>query len=215
MSFVRAGKTGAFGLPTNRIFIKSGFKYFSSFFCDFTFGTSLAHMFPRNLLRKFYSDKGAMIMATTDADNVISTLNTLIQTCRDAADGFREAAQGVKNDELQQLMTRYSEQRTQFVSELQDEVRKLGAEPENSGSIAASLHRGWINIREALQGNDDTAVINECERGEEVAVDSYRDALKQALPSDVMSMVERQYMQIREAHDRIQSLGNISSAATS
>lgn len=152
-------------------------------------------------------------MATTDADNVISTLNNLIQTCKDGADGFREAGQGIKKDDLRELMMRYSEQRSNFISELQDEVRKLGAEPESSGSVAASLHRSWINIREALQSNDETAVLNECERGEEVAVDAYQDALKQALPSDVMSIVERQYMQIREAHDRIKNLGNVSNAA--
>jgi uncharacterized protein (TIGR02284 family) len=154
-------------------------------------------------------------MATTDNDNLISTLNTLIQTCKDGAEGYREAAQGVNSSDLRDLFTRYSQQRAQFTTELQDEVRKLGSEPETSGSIAASLHRSWINIREALQGNDESAVLNECERGEDSAVDSYQDALKQALPSDVMSIVERQYMQIREAHDRIKSLRNVSNAAAS
>jgi uncharacterized protein (TIGR02284 family) len=152
-------------------------------------------------------------MATND--DTISTLNNLIQTCKDGADGFREAAQGVKSDDLRDLFTRYAQQRAQFTSELQDEVRKLGAEPETSGSIAASLHRGWINIREALQGNDESAVLNESERGEDVAIDAYQDALKQALPSDIMSIVERQYMQIREAHDRVKSLRNVTNAASS
>lgn len=154
-------------------------------------------------------------MATSDNDNTISTLNNLIQTGKDGTDGFREAAEGVGTSDLRDLFTRYSQQRAQFVTELQDEVRKLGAEPETSGSIAASLHRGWINIREALQGNDENAVLNEVERGEDVAVDSYQDALKQALPADVMSVVERQYMQIREAHDRIKSLKNIANSASS
>lgn len=154
-------------------------------------------------------------MASSDNDNVISTLNNLIQTCKDGADGFREAAEGVKSDDLRDLFTRYTQQRAQFTSELQDEVRKLGGEPETSGSIAASLHRGWINIRETLQGNDESAVLNECERGEDVAVDAYQDALKQSLPSDIMTIVERQYMQIREAHDRVKSLRNVTNAASS
>lgn len=153
-------------------------------------------------------------MAATN-DDTISTLNDLIQTCKDGADGFREAAQGVQTSDLRDLFTRYSQQRAQFITELQDEVRKLGGEPETSGSISASLHRGWINIREALQGNDENAVLNECERGEDVAVDSYRDAMKQALPSDILSVIERQYMQVREAHDRVKSLRNMSNAASS
>jgi uncharacterized protein (TIGR02284 family) len=148
-------------------------------------------------------------------DDVISTLNNLIQTAKDGADGFREAANGVQTSDLRDLFTRYSQQRAQFVTELQDEVRKLGGEPETGGSIAASLHRGWINIREALQGNDENAVLNESERGEDVAVDAYQDALKQTLPSDVQSVIERQYMQVKEAHDRIRSLRNMSNAASS
>lgn len=154
-------------------------------------------------------------MATDVNDNTISTLNNLIQTCKDGVDGFREAAQGVKSDDLRDLFSRFADQRSQFLSELQDEVRKLGTEPQTSGSIAASFHRGWINIREALQGNDEQAVLSECERGEEVAVDAYQDAMKQALPSDILSIVERQYMQIREAHDRIKSLVNMTNAASS
>lgn len=151
----------------------------------------------------------------SDTDNIVSTLNNLIQTCKDGAEGFREASQGINSEDLRDLFLRYSQQRAQFVTELQDEVRKLGKEPETSGSIAASLHRGWINIREAFQANNENAVLTECERGEDVAVDSYQDALKTALPSDILSVVERQYMQIREAHDRVKSLRNITNAAAS
>jgi uncharacterized protein (TIGR02284 family) len=153
-------------------------------------------------------------MADTN-DAVISTLNNLIQTCKDGTDGYREAADAVNSSDLRDIFTRYSQQRAQFSTELQDEVRKLGGEPEKSGSIAASLHRGWINIREALTSSDESAVLTECERGEDVAVDAYRDAMKEALPADILSVIERQYMQVREAHDRIKGLRNMSNAAAS
>ena len=76
-------------------------------------------------------------MATT-SDNVISTLNNLIETCKDGENGFSTAAEGVENSELQELFEKYSEQRKQFVSELQAEVRRLGGDPESTGSVAAS-----------------------------------------------------------------------------
>ncbi len=152
-------------------------------------------------------------MATTD--DTISTLNNLVQTCKDGANGFRVAAEGVQTSDLRDAFTRYAQQRSQFATELQDEVRKLGGDPETSGSVAASLHRGWINIREALSGNDEKAVLNEAERGEDVAVSSYQDAMKQALPADVLSIIQRQYMQVKEAHDRVKSLRNMSNAASS
>src|SRR5829696_5941992 len=115
-------------------------------------------------------------------DNVISTLNNLIETCKDSEDGFRTAADGVKNSELKTLFLTYSQQRAQFAAELQNEVRNLGGDPEDAGSVAASLHRGWINIKSTVTGEDEGAVISECERGEDSAVKNYREALDESLP---------------------------------
>jgi uncharacterized protein (TIGR02284 family) len=139
-------------------------------------------------------------------DDVISTLNNLIETCKDGQNGFQTAAEGVKNSELKTLFHTYAQQRAQFAGELQGEVRRLGGDPEQTGSVAATLHRGWINIKSAVTGEDENAVISECERGEDSAVSNYKDALQADLPADVRSIVERQYTQVKEAHDRIRAL---------
>jgi uncharacterized protein (TIGR02284 family) len=145
-------------------------------------------------------------------EEVISTLNDLIETCRDGQNGFQTAAEGVNNSELKQLFYFYSQQRASFVGELQDEVRRLGGDPENSGSVAASLHRGWIDIKSAVTGSDDGSVISECERGEDAAVSNYHDALSKDLPADVRSVVERQFAEVKKAHDRIRTLQRASGA---
>lgn len=145
-------------------------------------------------------------------EEVISTLNNLIETCRDGQNGFQTAAEGVNNTELKQLFYHYSQQRASFVGELQDEVRRLGGDPENSGSVAASLHRGWIDIKSAVTGKDDGSIISECERGEDSAVSNYRDALENDLPANVRSTVERQFAEVKQAHDRIRSLERSSGA---
>jgi uncharacterized protein (TIGR02284 family) len=147
-----------------------------------------------------------------DNDKVISTLNNLIETCRDGQNGFQTAADGVKSGELKQLFYGYSQERARFVGELQDEVRRLGGDPENTGSVAASLHRGWIDIKSAITGKDDDAIISECERGEDAAVSNYHDALENDLPANVRSIVERQYASVKQAHDRIRSLERASGA---
>ena len=141
-----------------------------------------------------------------DKDDVISTLNNLIETCKDGQNGFQTAADGVKNSELKTLFHTYAQQRAQFAGELQGEVRRLGGDPEKTGSIAATLHRGWIDIKSAVTGEDENAVIAECERGEDSAVKNYQDAINGGLPDDVRSIVERQYTQVREAHDRVRTL---------
>ena len=145
---------------------------------------------------------------------VISTLNHLIETCRDGQQGFLTAAEGVQRGDLKQLFHGYSQQRAGFVGQLQDEVRRLGGEAEDSGSVAASLHRGWIDIKSAVTGHDDNAIIAECERGEDSAVRNYKDALTdESLPSDVRTVVERQYAAVQAAHDRIRSLERATGAA--
>ncbi|HEY6188367.1 MAG TPA: PA2169 family four-helix-bundle protein [Pyrinomonadaceae bacterium] len=151
----------------------------------------------------------------TDNDNAISTLNNLIETCKDGQNGFQAAADGVKNGDLKTLFHTYSQQRAQFAGELQTEVSRLGGDPEQTGSVAASLHRGWINIKSAVTGEDEAAVISECERGEDSAVRNYEDALAdEDLPADIRSIVERQFAQVREAHDRIRSLEKATGASS-
>lgn len=150
-----------------------------------------------------------------DNSNVVSTLNNLIQTNKDGENGFNEAAQGVEGTDLKDLFIRYAQQRSQFAGELQDEVSKIGGDPANAGSVAASLHRSWIDIKSVVTGKDEGAILSECERGEDYAVDAYQNALKQALPSDINSVIERQYLQIKEAHDRIKGLRNMSNSASS
>jgi uncharacterized protein (TIGR02284 family) len=144
-------------------------------------------------------------MAMTN-NEVISVLNNLIETCRDGHDGFRSAADGVTDPALKGLFEQYSHQRAQFVDELQDEVLRLGGNPQQRGSVAAALHRGWINIKSAVTGKDEQNILAEAERGEDSAIRNYEDALNSNLPPDVVSLVLRQYNIIRQAHDRVRSL---------
>lgn len=143
---------------------------------------------------------------TASNDDVISTLNGLIETCKDGQDGFKEAAEGVERSDLKSLFYEFSQQRAQFAGELQSIVQTLGGDPEKSGSVAAALHRGWINIKSAVTGKDEGAILSECERGEDSAKNNYKSALEEALPANVMETVQTQYAAVIAAHDRIKAL---------
>jgi uncharacterized protein (TIGR02284 family) len=138
--------------------------------------------------------------------DAIGVLNDLIQTCRDGQDGFHTAADGVEDPNLKRLFTSYAQQRAEFTEELQREVRQLGGDAERSGHAAGAVHRGWINVKAAVTGKDDGAIISECERGEDIAKRNYQNALEETLPSDVRLLIERQYMQVKDAHDHVRSL---------
>jgi uncharacterized protein (TIGR02284 family) len=149
-------------------------------------------------------------MASTE--QAVSTLNSLIETCRDGQEGFKTAAEGVDNAELKELFYSYSQQRAGFVGELQDEVRRLGGEPDTTGSVTASLHRGWMGLRAAVTGGDEASVLAECERGEDAALSSYRAAFNVDLPASCRQMVERQFAEIKEAHNHIRNLDRAAGA---
>lgn len=145
-------------------------------------------------------------MSTKTNDHAISVLNDLIQTCKDGQEGFQTASEGVKSTSLKSLFSQYSLQRAQFAGVLQQEVNRLGGSPETGGSVSASLHRGWINIKSAVTGSDESAIVAECERGEDAARDAYQRALKEHLPVDVRSMVESQFVEVKQGHDKVRSL---------
>ena len=136
----------------------------------------------------------------------VTILNKLIETCKDGEEGYRTAARSMANSDLKVLFTSYAEQRAQFAAELQAEVRRLGADPEKSGSLAAALHRGWTNLKSIVAGAEEAAIIAECERGEDTAQKSYQEALGQSLPADVHAIVSRQLASIKEAHHRVHAL---------
>jgi uncharacterized protein (TIGR02284 family) len=147
-------------------------------------------------------------MATTTImtrEEVISVLNNLIETCRDGQTGFQTAAEGVANPSLKESFFQYAQQRGLFVTELQEEVRGLGGDPQTTGSVAAALHRGWINIKSAVTGQDEHNILEECERGEDSAMKNYQDALRQPLPPNIINLINRQYQDVVITHNTIRS----------
>ncbi len=146
-------------------------------------------------------------------DDVISTLNNLIETCKDGQNGFQTAAEGVERSDLKSLFYELGQQRSQFAGELQTLVRELGGDPESTGSTSAAVHRGWINIKSLITGKDETAILNEAERGEDVAKAAYEKATKEQLPSNVASVVQQQATQVKAAHDRVRDLRDAMSNA--
>ena len=139
-------------------------------------------------------------------EELIESLNGLIQTCRDAENGFQTAADHIKDSDLKMLFRQWSIQRAQFASELEGEVRQLGGTPAKTGSVSAAFHRGWMNIKSIVTGGRDEAIIAECERGEDTALENYQRVLKNNLPPNVLPVVKHQFTELKRSHDRIRDL---------
>jgi uncharacterized protein (TIGR02284 family) len=138
---------------------------------------------------------------------IISVLDELIETLKDGQQGYRQAAEHVSDPKLKSLFRDYSDQRSRFATALQTEARKFGEnKPEDDSSTAGALHRGWIDLKSAVTGGDEHAILAECERGEDSAVEEFEKAVEDGLPPALQEVVSRQYAEIKAAHDRIKDL---------
>lgn len=144
-----------------------------------------------------------------DNNDVIAILNELIETSKDGEEGFRSSAENVDDARLRDFFMRRSNEVGESVRELQALVSSLGGVPVNATSIGGSLHRRWMDIKTALTANDNVAVLNETERGEDVALAAYRDALEIDLPHPIRAVVVRQLEGVKRNHDLVKQLRDI------
>lgn len=148
-----------------------------------------------------------------DIKDVIETVNDLVETCKDGEYGFRRCAERVEAPALKQALGRHAEECEKSATELQNIITQLGGTAETGGTAMGAVHRGWVSVRDALSGNSDLAVLEECERGEDAALERYRGALEEALPPHVRNIVERQYEGVKRNHIEIRTLRNEARAA--
>ncbi|MFC5696271.1 PA2169 family four-helix-bundle protein [Pseudomonas sp. GCM10022186] len=146
---------------------------------------------------------------TDDRQDIIRTLNTLIETCKDGEAGFKACATDVERQDLQQLFLERSKECGSAASELQRSVLELGGKPQQGSSISGDLHRRWVDLKALVTGKDEAAVLDEAERGEDVARKHYAEALRQPLPSEIRAMVQRQYEGVLRNHDEIRALRDV------
>lgn len=141
-----------------------------------------------------------------DKKEAVSTLNDLIETCKDGEEGFKTCAEDVRDSNLQSFFLQRARLCADGAQELKGLVRALGEEPETSSSVSGTLHRRWVDIKSAIMGKDEVSVLNECERGEDIAIESYRSALEKDLPPEVRNVVERQFHGVQQNHDQVKAL---------
>lgn len=141
-----------------------------------------------------------------DNDDVISVLNNLIETCEDGVRGFRDATQAIGSARAKEVFNTRIEYIERAESDLKAAVRRLGGDPEDRGSATGALHRGWLNLKAAITGHDDEAILAECDRGENAAVERYEDALEKELPPEIRLLVDKQYRGTLQNRDRIREL---------
>lgn len=143
-------------------------------------------------------------------DAVVKALQELLEKNYDAENGFKKAIDDTENSRLKDFLKRQAVQRNRFATEIDFEIRALNESPTESGSVAATLHRTWIDLKSALGGNDDQEVLEECIRGEKASIKEYEEVLKEhKVPAKIEQVLSRQLDDIRETLDKVKSLEDL------
>jgi uncharacterized protein (TIGR02284 family) len=143
----------------------------------------------------------------TDRQDEISTLNTLIATLIDSINGYEDAAANSEAGRFAQLFRERAGERQRVVEDLRAEVRRLGGNPEDDGSFMGATHQRFLDLKAAITGRDDKAIINEVERGEDYLKGKFEAALESGdLSGDTRAAVERCYQSVRAGHDQMSAL---------
>ncbi len=144
-----------------------------------------------------------------DKDKTIDVLNSLIEINNDRIEGYETASKETKDSDLKTLFSHLIQTSEKCKTELINEVQKLGGEPIEGTKISGSFFRAWMDVKAALTGNDRKTILNSCEIGEDVAVETYNKALKNNLEditTEHQTMLIKQYALIKADHDRIKNL---------
>ena len=137
----------------------------------------------------------------------ITTLNTLIATTIDSVNGYEDSAQNIDNERFREIFRQRASERQEVVQKLREEVRRLGGNPEDDGSFMGKAHQRFEDLKAAITGRDEKAIINEVERGEDYLKEKWQAALQSGeLKGESHDLVEQCYQSVKSGHDQISQL---------
>ena len=144
----------------------------------------------------------------TTNEKTIEKLNELIQINEDRKEGYRKAREQSEDLSLQSLFDQFANQSGKNIVDLGVAVESYGGVPNNDTSISGDAYRAWMDVKDALTTNQRKTVLASCERGEDAAVGTYRNVLKdsEALDNNLIGLISMQSRDIEKAHDQIKSL---------
>jgi uncharacterized protein (TIGR02284 family) len=162
-----------------------------------------------------FTTSGSIRMTDHNHSDEISTLNTLIATTIDSITGYENSAKDIDSGRFREIFRQRADERQRVVQDLRDEVRRLGGDPEEGGSFMGKAHQRFEDLKSAVTGGDDQAIIDEVERGEDYLKGKFETALSGGtLSGETRAIVERCYQSVRSGHDQISQLKHGMEAGT-
>ena len=146
-------------------------------------------------------------MGERNSGHDITVLNTLIATLLDSVEGYTKAAGDIENARLGTIFADRARERRDVAAQLQAVVTQLGGEAEDDTSTMGAIHRTFFDLKTAITGRDNEAIVNEVERGEDYLKAKFETAMKNVdLSPTARAAVDTAWTSVRAGHDQMSQI---------
>jgi len=140
-------------------------------------------------------------------EKLSEVLSDLVQINNDRIEGYLKASDKTDDPDLKALFQRMIDESRTYVTQLNQELARMGADVETGTTVSGKIYRAWMDVKAIFTGHDRHTVLSNCEAGEDAAQRAYRTALEdEDLPAYLREMVVEQQKTLRASHDQIKAL---------
>ncbi|MBN8642990.1 MAG: PA2169 family four-helix-bundle protein [Flavobacteriales bacterium] len=144
-----------------------------------------------------------------DNEKKIEVFNSLIVINNDRIEGYKTAEAEAQETDLKMLFSDMMETSVKNRKELVEEVKNLGGTPDEGTRVTGKFFRVWMDVKAAFTGNDRKTILDSCEYGEDVILETYKKTLiqdHQDTNSSEQAMLNKQYSLLKSDHDKVKQL---------
>ena len=136
----------------------------------------------------------------------IEVLNSLIVINNDRIEGYKTAEAEAKETDLKMLFSDLMTTSVQNRKQLVEEIILLGGTPDEGTRITGKFFRVWMDVKAAFTGNDRKTILDSCQYGEDVILETYKEAMIKEhfeIDANEENMLTKQFKLLKADHRKI------------
>lgn len=143
-------------------------------------------------------------MKIDNLDQIRNSLQDLIYRLQDAEKGFQEIRKASNNLIVNKWLEKYATERHHMHFVLEEELKKLGGNPEVETTFLGELHRMFIDIKINATSNltEFNAIVDEVERGASTLISDYEKVIQDVeMPDSIKKILVGQKLIVEKELD--------------
>ena len=141
--------------------------------------------------------------------DTIKTLHALTRVLHASQTALTDAGAQVSDPQAAQLFYDLGTKRAKMEHELRQFIETKQDEAPSGGTMMGNLQTMWMELRTSLSGGDATVVLGEMERLEDFIVAEYKRLLPKVAGSPLTSLLNNQFAEVKQGHDRVRDLRDL------